>query len=267
MLAQNFSAKGWTALVLLGAVVLGGCQGRQVNLESDPLATGSTSKSGTAAAAGSFKLTTQLSKQWEADPTNLLLGLSYAENLGKIGQVDAQISVLKSLANSHPQDASLQTKVGKQLLAAGRAGEATEMLARAAAQPNVDWKSLSALGSAYDQQGNYAKARESYAKALALQPGELSIENNMAMSFALQGKLPQAEKILRAAILQPGIIKQPRIRQNLALVVGLQGRFDEARQIASQDLPPDQVDANLSYLQQMLAQPNTWQQLQNKTPG
>ena len=54
----------------------------------------------------------------------------------------------------------------------------------------------------------------------------------------------------------------PRVRQNLALVVGLQGRFDEARKIASEDLPPDQVDANLAYLQQMLAQPNTWKQLQ-----
>jgi len=52
------------------------------------------------------------------------------------------------------------------------------------------------------------------------------------------------------------------VRQNLALVVGLQGRFDEARSIASKDLPPDEVDANLAYLQQMLSQPNTWAQLQ-----
>jgi Flp pilus assembly protein TadD len=49
----------------------------------------------------------------------------------------------------------------------------------------------------------------------------------------------------------------------LALVVGLQGRFDEAKQIASEDLPPEQVEANLAYLQQMLSQPNTWKQLQD----
>ena len=54
----------------------------------------------------------------------------------------------------------------------------------------------------------------------------------------------------------------PRVRQNLALVVGLQGRFDEARKIASEDLPPNEVEANLAYLQQMLSQPNTWKQLQ-----
>jgi tetratricopeptide (TPR) repeat protein len=46
-----------------------------------------------------------------------------------------------------------------------------------------------------------------------------------------------------------------------------QGRFDEARQIASADLPPGEVDANMAYLQKMLAQPNTWQQLTEKPAG
>jgi Flp pilus assembly protein TadD len=45
------------------------------------------------------------------------------------------------------------------------------------------------------------------------------------------------------------------VRQNLALAVGLQGRFEEARDIASRDLPPDTVEANLTYLRSMLSQP------------
>ena len=43
-----------------------------------------------------------------------------------------------------------------------------------------------------------------------------------------------------------------RVRQNLALVIGLQGRFNEAADIARADLPPDQADANVAYLKQML---------------
>jgi Flp pilus assembly protein TadD len=257
-----------TAMVLVSTLALGACQNRDAKLDGDPVTTGSTSKATLGApASGSFKVTSALAQRWQADQSNIPLGLEYADNLGKIGQTDEQMGVLKVLTNAHPNDSGLQSKVGKQFLTAGRAGEAVEMLERASSQPNVDWKTLSALGSAQDQQGNHGQARESYQKALALQPNELSIENNMAMSFALEGKLPDAEKILRAAVKQPGIEKQPRIRQNLALVVGLQGHFDEARQIASQDLPPDQVDANLTYLQQMLAQPNTWQELANKTPG
>jgi Flp pilus assembly protein TadD len=51
------------------------------------------------------------------------------------------------------------------------------------------------------------------------------------------------------------------VRQNLALVVGLQGRFTEAEAIARRDLPAEDAAANAAYLRQMLAQPDKWKQL------
>ena len=48
---------------------------------------------------------------------------------------------------------------------------------------------------------------------------------------------------------------------HLALVVGLQGRFEEAEQIASQELSPEQAQANVTYLRSMLSQQNAWSQL------
>ena len=47
----------------------------------------------------------------------------------------------------------------------------------------------------------------------------------------------------------------------LPLVVGLQGRFEEANEIASQGLPAEQVRENMAYLKKMLSQPNNWQQV------
>jgi Flp pilus assembly protein TadD len=44
------------------------------------------------------------------------------------------------------------------------------------------------------------------------------------------------------------------VRQNLALVVGLQGRFAEAETIAKGDLPADEATANVAYLREMLSQ-------------
>jgi Flp pilus assembly protein TadD len=81
------------------------------------------------------------------------------------------------------------------------------------------------------------------------------------MSYMLEGNLKAAEATLREASSLPDGDSQPQVRQNLALAVGLQGRFDEARDIASRDLPPDTVEANLTYLRSMLSQPNTWQKL------
>jgi Flp pilus assembly protein TadD len=202
-----------------------------------------------------------LQEQWNAKPGDQTVGLDYAQNLGALGQTDKQLEVLQAVADNNPQDANALESAGKQSLAAGKLDAAAGYLEKAARLPSPRWQTLNALGSAYDQQGRHSLARESYAKALAMNPGDASIQNNLAMSYSLDGKLPEAEKELRAALATPGANNMPRIRQNLALVVGLQGRFDEARKIASEDLPPDQVEANLAYLQQMLQQPNTWQQL------
>ena len=43
------------------------------------------------------------------------------------------------------------------------------------------------------------------------------------------------------------------MRQNLALVVGLQGRFAEAETIVKGDLPAEEAAANVAYLRQMLS--------------
>jgi Flp pilus assembly protein TadD len=76
--------------------------------------------------------------------------------------------------------------------------------------------------------------------------------SNLGLSYALSKDLPRAEAVLKRAAAGPKV--DPRVRQNLALVVGLQGRFAEAETIASADLPPDEASANVAYLQQMLAQ-------------
>jgi Flp pilus assembly protein TadD len=145
--------------------------------------------------------------------------------------------------------------------------QAQDVLGKVIAQGSNDWKVFSAMGSALDQQSKYAEARDYYQRALKIAPGNVAVMNNLGMSYALEGNLKQAEKTLREASDLPAGKNEPRVRQNLALVVGLQGRFDEARQIASTDLPPDQVEANMAYLQKMLSQPNTWQQLADKPAG
>ena len=67
--------------------------------------------------------------------------------------------------------------------------------------------------------------------------------------------------VIQASVfpIQPGA--DSRVRQNLALVIGLQGRFQEAEVIARQELTAEQAEANLTYLKAMLAQDNNWQKL------
>src|SRR6185312_6696258 len=94
------------------------------------------------------------------------------------------------------------------------------------------------------------------------QPNEPSVLSNLGMSYLLEGDLRSAETYMRSAAGAPGA--DSRVRQNLALVVGLQGRFDEAEQIATRELSPEQAQANVAYLRGMLAQQNAWSQLKGQ---
>ena len=243
-------------LVVVSALALAGCQQKSATIGGahDPMNTAST-------APASFSGTAELGKAWQADSGDVNKGLAYANGLGSLGQADKQLDVLRQLASANPGNMQVATLYGKKLVTAGRASDAQPLLEAAAGAKGADWRVHSALGSAYDHQGFYEKARNSYKRALALDAQNFSVLNNLGMSYALEGNLRQAELTLREANGLPNAKTEPRLRQNLALVVGLQGRFEEASKIASEDLPPDQVEANTAYLKKMLSQPNTWQQL------
>ena len=132
------------------------------------------------------------------------------------------------------------------------------------AQPAaMDVEELSGtVGAVLDQLGRSSEARSRYRMALQIQPNDPSVISNMGMSFVLSGDLKTAETYMRSASEQPSA--DSRVRQNLALVVGLQGRFQEAEQLASQELDPQQAAANLQYLRGMLAQQNSWKQLSSQ---
>ena len=247
-------------LLMFVAVAAGACQ----STSSSSGLGGTGGDIGSAAPSeASIKDTAQAGQEWRADPGNIELALAYAGNLQALGQTDDQLKVLDEVARRNPDDAKLQAFYGKQLTHHGRAADGERVLQRLVDTGQADWRVHSALGSALDQQGKFSEARGQYDIALKAGANKLTVLNNIGMSYMLEGNVKAAEDTFRQAIALPGGDVEPRLRQNLALAVGLQGRFEEARDIASRDLPPDTVDANMAYLRTMLSQPDTWQQLKS----
>jgi Flp pilus assembly protein TadD len=79
---------------------------------------------------------------------------------------------------------------------------------------------------------------------------------NMGVSHLMAGEPAEAEAVLRQASQLGGA--PPEARQNLAIALALQGRFDEAEQIERVDLPPTQAAANMVYLRGLLNDPRRW---------
>ncbi|MGY4413574.1 Flp pilus assembly protein TadD [Bradyrhizobium sp. LB7.1] len=114
-----------------------------------------------------------------------------------------------------------------------------------------DWRILSAQGAALDQLGRSEEAQQYYATALKIVPEEPSVLSNLGLSYMLQNNLPRAEETLRRANSRNPA--DSRVRANLALVVGLEGKQAEAETIVKADLPPDQAAEKVTGLRQLLA--------------
>lgn len=262
------SKKTLLAAAMTVSVGLTGCASNKVSYET----TGSVSKSDrgetrsapaqTVAEMSSGELRSAVDaygRQYEANPKNKEIGLAYAAALQMAGRNDQSLAVMQQVAIAHPEDRSVLAAYGKALAAAGDLPKALETIRRAQTPDYPDWRLYSAEGAILDQLGQSAEARALFEKALVLKPNEATVLSNLGMSYLLADDLPSAERYLRAALQQPD--GDARIRQNLALAIGLQGRFEEAEDVAAGTLSPTEAKSNVAFLRGMLAQNTTWSQL------
>jgi Flp pilus assembly protein TadD len=189
-------------------------------------------------------------ERYQANPSDPQAAIHYAQSLRASGQRAQALAVLEQASLRNPKHMELLGAYGRALADVGNYQQALDVLGRAHTPDHPDWRILSAQGAVLDQMGRHADAQRYYETALKIVPEEPTVLSNLGLSYALSKDLPHAEATLRRAA--TGAHVDPRVRQNLALVVGLQGRFAEAETIARADLPPDEAAANVAYLRQML---------------
>ena len=190
-------------------------------------------------------------ERYRANPKDADAALAYGQALRASGQRAQAAAVLEQATIAHPGNKALLAGYGRALADNGNSQAAFDVLSRAHSPDNPDWRILSVQGTALDKLGKHEEAQRYYASALKIAPEEPSVLSNLGLSYMLSRDLPNAEQTLRRAYANPRA--DARVRQNLALVVGLQGRFAEAETIAKGDLPADEAAANVAYLRDMLS--------------
>jgi Flp pilus assembly protein TadD len=188
--------------------------------------------------------------RYRANPKDADAALAYGQALRATGQRAQAAAVLEQATIAHPGNKALLAGYGRALADNGNSQAAFDVLSRAHSPDNPDWRILSVQGTALDKLGKHEEARRYYASALRIVPDEPSVLSNLGLSYMLTRDLPKAEETLRRAYANARA--DARVRQNLALVVGLQGRFAEAETIVKADLPADEAAANVGYLKEML---------------
>lgn len=195
--------------------------------------------------------TAKWARKHQKNPADAAAAVNYARNLKALGAKDRAFEVLARTHQLQPSNAELTSEYGRLALDMGKVQMADQLLNRALrAKGNPDWRLLSALGTIQAKRGDHKKAQSYYIAALKKQPGATSVYNNLALSYALDGKAGDAENLLKQAV-NKGHNTQV-VRQNLALVLGLQSKFDEAQKVAQADLDTNKIDNNVTYLRQMV---------------
>ncbi|CAN7731022.1 tetratricopeptide repeat protein [Bosea sp. LjRoot9] len=195
-------------------------------------------------------------KRYDASPKERDAAFYYARALRALDQNAQALAVLQGAVLVHTNDLEMLGAYGRSLADNGRLKEADEVLSRAHSPERPDWRILSAQGTVADQLGEPERAQQLYQAALKLAPGEPTVMSNLGLSLALSKHLPEAERVLREAATSNR--SDVRVRQNLVLVLGLQGRFGEAETLARQDQSPTEAAATIAYLKRSVSQTNSW---------
>ncbi|HKH80313.1 MAG TPA: tetratricopeptide repeat protein [Methylovirgula sp.] len=247
---------GVAAASLLAALLLCGCQG---------IGTGDVTGSigQDAVLPGSLpeleRYADDLGRRYDADPDNKQIALTYARALRALTRYAQAIAVVQKLAAKYPKDMNVLGAYGKALADAGRLREAATVLPEAHTPEQPNWSILSAQGAVADELGDHDQAQAYYSAALKIAPNQPQVLSNLGLSYALAKQLPLAESTLQQAAAQPGA--DMRVRQNFALVLALEGKFDAAQKVAQQDLSPIDAAENVAAIRQMIAQADPWDEI------
>ena len=192
-------------------------------------------------------------RESDIDPRDAEAGLKLAQSLRAIGRNDEAAAAADHVLILHPDSVEAMLELGRAHIARGQGFYAVEPLERAAAVAPKDWRPLSLLGVALDQVSRRDDAQVAWERALKLSPDNATVLTNLAMARVTVNDAAGAESLLRRAAAQPGATLQTR--QDLALVLGLQGKTAEAENLIRRNLPPELAEQNLAWLRARIAAP------------
>jgi len=245
--------------LLAAALCLGGCQTSGPQDIVGSIGSPSGSSAG-ASEPDRRRVAEEWGRQYDHNPDDKAIAMNYARALRGMTDYAQAAAVLQRLSIKFPRDVEVLGAYGKALADAGRPREAAEVLANAHTPERPNWSVLSAQGSVADQLGDHAQAQAYYAAALKIAPAQPHVLSNLGLSYALSRKLPEAEKALQEAAAAPDA--DMPVRQNLALVLALEGKFTSAEEVSRRDLDAKDASANVAAIRKMITQSNTWKEIQ-----
>ena len=199
------------------------------------------------------KAAQQYARLLETEPGNESYLLGLARNLRYAGQPHDAVTVLRraTVQGLASETTALRLELTRAMLAAGLLRDAASSLNSLRASAPGDSRILGLAGILSDREGRHAEAQTLYRQALASDPDNLRVANNLALSLAISGRLDQAIGLQEQTVQSSQATVQ--MRQNLAMFYALAGRMDEAEALTRATLPQDYAEQVIGDLRNLQA--------------
>ena len=173
---------------------------------------------------------------------------------------DQAVAVAQRLAAKYPKDMQVLGAYGKALVEAGRLREAANVLPEAHTPDEPNWSILSAQGTVEDQLGDHDQAQGLLSRRAEdrAEPAGSPVQPRPVLRLV---EAIASGRSRRCGSLRRSPARTARVRQNLALVLSLEGKFNAAQTVAQQDLAPVDAAEDVASIRQMIAQSDTWNQI------
>ncbi len=223
----------FSLVAALTAVALGGCASTGGDGSLASLNSSTTAKPFVPLQANATpidKAVQYWSQEFAQNPGNEKAAVAYARNLRAKGEKQKALQVLRHASISNSKSRAIASEYARLAVDMGQIEFAQKLIRRATDPRNPDWRLISAQGAGLAKQGKHKQAQGYFLRALQLKPAHPPLLNNLALAYALNGDIDDAEQLLRKAAARGQNIG--KIKQNLALVLGVQGKFNESQTVA-----------------------------------
>jgi Flp pilus assembly protein TadD len=205
-----------------------------------------------ALAAGDNKRAGQFYKQLydtpkisNEDKHRFAIGLAEASR--RSGDNTAALASLEEVLKADPKNVEALESKGLAQLADGKVADAGRTFEQVMQSDAKRWRTLNALGILFTTKQMIPEAMAYYTEALKYSADNPSILNNVGLSFAIERRFDKSiEALQRAGTLANGdSFRKRQIELNLAMVMGISGDLDGARDLAVRHLKGPALDNNL----------------------
>lgn len=173
--------------------------------------------------------------------------IGLAEASRRSGNPEAALALIENVVKAEPRNAEALESKGLSLLALGKVQDAGRVFEQVMEIDKKRWRTLNGLGILFMTKNMVPEAMAYYTEALKYSNDNPSVLNNIGLSFAAERRFDKAIEALQQAshTASGDAQRRKQVDLNLAMVMGISGDLDGARELASRYLKGPALDNNL----------------------